>query len=171
MAVSDEGINWTRHGSPVLEPMYDWELPLNHRDPAKHALGGVLEPSVIYDATARLYRMWYVGLGEKRGRLRTLRVGYATSPDGIKWTRNPEPVFEPGPAGAWDEMWASHVHVVADPQAGYHMFYFGTSASEYREGVPMQRGAIGHAYSPDGIKWERNPANPILRPRPGKIDA
>jgi len=173
MAESDDGLRWTRHSGPVLEPLQDWERPLcsDPQDTRTCVQGGVLEPSVLYDRAAKLYRMWYVGLGEKRGSFRTYRIGYAKSPDGISWERNPEPVFELGGRGQWDEMWTSHVNVVADPKAGYHMFYFGSAPKEYKEGVQIQRGAIGHAYSPDGLSWQRNPANPILAPRPGRPDA
>jgi hypothetical protein len=91
--------------------------------------------------------------------------------DGIRWSRSPEPVLELGRPGSWDAMWTSHVNVIADPKAGFHMFYFGSAPGAYRDGVEIQRGALRHAYSPDGLRWERDPANPILRPRSGKIDA
>ncbi|UFN49840.1 hypothetical protein LPC08_04125 [Roseomonas sp. OT10] len=173
MAESPDGITWTRRSQPVLEAQQDWEKPLcgNPADPATCRMGGVLEPSVLYDPAARLYRMWYVGLGEPRGSFRTYRIGHATSPDGIAWTRRPAPVLTLGGKGAWDEMWTTHVNVVADPKAGFHMFYFGSAPADYRDGVEIQRGAIGHAWSADGIAWQRNPANPILSPRPGQPDA
>jgi hypothetical protein len=82
MAESDDGMHWRRHGTPLLEPIYDWErllcrLPNN---PLSCTQGGVPEPSRIYDADAKLHRMWDIGLGEKRGSFRTYRIGYATSP-------------------------------------------------------------------------------------------
>ena len=170
MATSPDGVTWTRRAAPVLEAVADWERPICSA-PNACRQGGVLEPSVLYDATAGLYRMWYVGLGEPAGSFRTYRIGHATSPDGIAWTRLPTPVFELGAPGAWDEMWTSHVNVVADPDGGYHMFYFGSAVRDYRDGAEMQRGSIGHAFSADGINWQRNPANPILAPRPGQADA
>jgi hypothetical protein len=173
MAESEDGLHWIPQRAPVLEPLYDWERPLcaNPQDSRTCMRGGVLEPSVLYDPSAKLYRMWYVGLGEKRGSFRTFRIGYATSRDGKSWDRDPAPVLELGAKGRWDEMWTSHVHVIADPKAGYHLFYFGSAPKDYKEGVEIQRGAIGHAYSPDGRVWERNPANPILSPRAGQLDA
>jgi hypothetical protein len=170
LATSPDGIRWTRRDTPVLEPVAAWERPIC-TSPGSCRNGGVLEPSVLFDAAAGLYRMWYVGLGEPPNSFRTFRIGHATSPDGINWTRLPTPVFSLGSPGRWDEMWTSHVNVVADPGGGYHMFYFGSAPADYRDGVEMQRGAIGHAFSDDGVRWERNPRNPILSPRPGQADA
>lgn len=170
LATSPDGVRWTRHGPPVLEAMHAWEQPACTA-PGACRQGGVLEPSVLFDARARLYRMWYVGLGEPADGFRTFRVGHATSTDGVTWNRLPNPVFALGPSGAWDEIWASHVNVVADAAQGYHMFYFGSALRDYRDGIEMQRGAIGHAWSADGIRWERNPANPILAPREGQPDS
>ena len=172
-ADSADGIAWTRVEKPVLEPSFDWEMPVcaSPGDAQTCQRGGVLEPSVLYDQRAKLYRMWYVGLGEKKDSFRTYRIGYATSADGLAWTRNAEPVFDLGKGTSWDSMWTSHVEVVADPKAGFHMFYFGSALKDYREGVAIQRGSIGHAFSLDGITWERDPANPILAPRPGQADA
>ncbi|MBG88902.1 MAG: hypothetical protein CMO80_18650 [Verrucomicrobiales bacterium] len=173
LATSEDGIKWKKHGSsPVLAEKYEWEKP-SARDPSKPevlSVGGVLEPSVIYDDEEKLFKMWYVGLGMwTTGKFPTFRMGYATSKDGIEWEREAEPVLDKGPEGAWDELWVSHVHVIADPHHGYHCFYFGSW--EYNEGVDQQRGAIGHAYSEDGVHWERNPNNPILEPRNGQWDA
>ena len=172
LATSPDGIRWTRRATPVLEPASEWERPVcaNPADLTTCRRGGVLEPSVLYDPAAREYRMWYVGLGEPRNSFRTFRIGHATSPDGITWTRRPQPVFALGTPGTWDEMWTSHVNVVADPGGGFHMFYFGSAPGDYRDGAELQRGAIGHAYSADGIAWQRNPRNPILAPRPGQAD-
>lgn len=172
LATSLDGITWTRRTAPVLEPENDWEKPICSTPsvPTTCQRGGVLEPSVLYDPTTKLYRMYYSGLGEPKNSFRTFRIGMATSPDGITWTRRPQPVFHLGAPGRWDEMWTSHVNVVADPGGGYHMFYFGSAPSDYREGVELQRGSIGHAFSSDGLSWQRNPGNPILSPRPGQAD-
>lgn len=169
MAESDDGIAWRRAAQPVLLPENDWEQPACSGGSCTQ--GGVLEPSVLYDPAQRIYRMWYVGLGTKRDSFLTYRIGLATSPDGVTWTRRPDPVFDLGHPGSWDEMWSSHVEVMADPRAGFHMFYFGSALKDYREGVEIQRGAIGHAYSADGVTWRRNPANPVLSPRAGQPDA
>lgn len=76
--------------------------------------------------------------------------------------------MDTGSDGAWDDVLVSHVNVVKS-QDGYHMFYFGVA--EWSDEVSFQKGAIGHAYSSDGIKWQKNPNNPIIKPREGSWDA
>lgn len=155
LALSQDGANWQKLGQPVLRAQNDWERM------------GVMEPSVIYDAKEEIYKMWYAGLGEKDGKLAN-RIGYATSKDGINWNRRPESVLDVGTEGAWDDVLVSHVNVVRSSE-GYHMFYFGVEGWD-DEGA-MQRGAIGHAYSQDGTSWQKNPDNPIVKPRAGHWDA
>lgn len=157
------GTAFTRYGSTaVFKPVNAWEKPVNN-------VGGVLEPSVLYDPAVRKYKMWYVGCGMHNGFV-TYRIGYATSNNGIGgWARHPVPVLDVGPAGSWDSFRVSHVQVVADPVGGYHMVYHGGNSEV--AGAWMQPGSVGHAFSTDGIKWQRNPANPILTPRSGKFDA
>ena len=49
-------------------------------------------PHVIYDDTARLFRMWYSGgeQGEPNA------IGYANSSDGVTWNKHASnPVFKP----------------------------------------------------------------------------
>jgi predicted GH43/DUF377 family glycosyl hydrolase len=150
MATSTDGIAWTDHGSPVLSPVNAWEGT------------GVLEPSVIYDASVSLYKMWYVGMGTPSGSFAAPRIGYATSTDGLAWTRNATQVFDLGASGSWDEVSVSHVNVVKNPFGTYEMFYFGERLSDYAD-VPMQRGNIGHATSSNGTTWTRDPNNPILK--------
>jgi hypothetical protein len=77
--------------------------------------------------------------------------------------------FEPGGAGAWDEILVSHTNVVADPAGGYHLFYHGISRAQQAlcedpVGCPFYTpGSIGHAFSADGMSWTRDPA-PVLVP-------
>jgi len=147
MAKSRDGINWTKHPTPVLTASYRWEE------------AGVLEPSVIYDEDERIFKMWYASWGSYYGRWQGY-VGYATSPDGINWQKHPEPIFLPE-AGSWDSELVGHENIIKDPNGGYHLVYVGT----YSLGQAGLYG-IGHAYSEDGIHWERNPDNPIVKREP-----
>lgn len=157
LALSDDGKSWRKNDKPVFEPENDWEKG----DP-----NGVLEPSVIYDSAEKKYKMWYNALGIKDDEL-AFRIGYATSADGMSWQRLKQPVLEPGAEGAWDDVLVSHANVVKS-RNGYHMFYFGVS--DWSDGAAFQRGAIGQAYSPDGINWQKDPKNPIIKPRAGQWD-
>jgi predicted GH43/DUF377 family glycosyl hydrolase len=176
LALSDDGGNtwnkWTE--GPVLTGNGEWEGPFSEEsDKGAQSIGGVSEPTIIYDAEQQLFKLWYSGLGHRNGKL-GFRIGYGTSPDGVNWTRQADPVLEPGADGEWDDAVVSHVNVVHDPKYGYHMFYFGTSGANYaaaeRSRAAMIPGAIGHAYSKDGLSWQRD-ANPVLSTIPDSWEA
>lgn len=181
LAKSEDGIHWVREGTgPVLEPRSSWERVCLDAVPdptgaCSSAWGGLLEPSVIWDAAANTYRMWYVGVGTVDG-VTTYRVGAATSPDGLVWQRRDTPVLVPGAPSAWDGYVVSHVNVVADPCGGYHMFYHGSGAADAAQ-CPTSTctgytpGSIGYAFSDDGsgFVWNRRP-EPLIRPAPGAWD-
>ncbi len=81
-----------------------------------------------------IYKMWYEGDGG---------FGYATSPDGITWTKDPaNPILVPGPAGSWDAQAVNHASVLF-VNGTYHMWYSGVDFNDLNR--------IGHATSPDGI--------------------
>jgi hypothetical protein len=53
------------------------------------AAGGVLEPTVIFDESENMFKIWYAGMGESgtgNGTTWGARMGNATSADGITWT-------------------------------------------------------------------------------------
>ena len=175
MATSDDGIVWKKHEKPVLTPQLDWEQPFAGDANSRHKPGGVLEPSVVYDEKNSMFRMWYAALGMKNG-VPGFRIGHATSKDSYVWTREAQPVFEAGATGAWDDLIVSHTCVVPDPKEGYHLFYFGSSARNDAEGETLggtafTAGAIGHAFSRDGLKWTRDLRNPVLSPVPKTWEA
>ncbi len=84
-ATSSDGINWEKYeGNPVMVNGYsgDWDSK------------GRIEPSnIIFDENQ--YKMWYdiVDINIPKG-----IIGYATSPDGINWTKDTlnSPVMEGG---------------------------------------------------------------------------
>jgi predicted GH43/DUF377 family glycosyl hydrolase len=147
-ATSPDGIAWKRMSArPVLAPEQTWEKV------------AVMCPDVLWDAQARVFRMWYSG-GEQN---EPNAIGYATSPDGLHWTKHPaNPVFTPEPSLAWEK------HKVTGCQVQrigewYVMFYIG-----FRDEAHAQ---IGLARSRDGITaWQRHPANPIIRPGENQWD-
>jgi beta-1,2-mannobiose phosphorylase / 1,2-beta-oligomannan phosphorylase len=141
-ATSPDGVRWKRMSDkPVLSPDKPWEKV------------AVMCPHVIWDAKARLFRMWYSG-GEQ---YEPDAIGYATSPDGLTWTKHAaNPVFQSDPRLPWEQHKVTAVQVVQ--QGDWHlMFYIG-----FRD---VDHAQIGVARSRDGITdWQRHPANPIIRP-------
>jgi predicted GH43/DUF377 family glycosyl hydrolase len=104
--------------------------------------------------------MWY-SAGEQ---YEPNAIGYATSPDGLKWARHDEnPIFRPEPSSAWEKDRVTACQVVK--QGEWHvMFYIGFRDRDHAQ--------IGMARSRDGVSgWQRHPANPIIRPGPGQWDA
>jgi predicted GH43/DUF377 family glycosyl hydrolase len=138
-ATSSDGTNWTRYGSaPVLSPgaVGSWDA------------GGVSFPTVIKDGST--YKMWYTGMNAADQR----RVGYATSTDGINWTKyGTGAVLTVGGAAAWDSAHVSMPNVVKVGENNFKMWYSGENGSE---------SGIGYATSTDGITWTKPVAAAVL---------
>ena len=93
---------WTRSESPVLQSGtgHAWDA------------GFLFPDSVIYTESG--YVMYYSA---------GFSVGRATSPDGITWTKDADPVLKPA-VGQWDSAiaWGSSVRLT---DHGWEMFYYG----------------------------------------------
>ncbi|HSQ76859.1 MAG TPA: hypothetical protein VLT13_14960 [Bacteroidota bacterium] len=139
-AVSTNGVSWTVRSTPVLSP-----------EAGKWDSYSVEAPYVIRENGQ--YKMWYTGTTD----FLTFRIGYATSPDGIAWTKHPaNPVFGADPEN-WELIGAGYCSVM--PSNGrYKMWYTSGSAIGANE-------YIGYAESPDGLQWQRDTLNnPVLGP-------
>lgn len=81
------------------------------------------------------------------------RIGLARSEDAKVWTREPKPVLELGPRGAWDERAAADPYVV---QAGgqLYLYYLGEDRA--------RRQRLGVAVSADGRSWTKLTGAPVL---------
>jgi predicted GH43/DUF377 family glycosyl hydrolase len=147
-AKSPDGRQWTRvSAKPVLAPELPWEKV------------AVMCPQVLWDPKQDLFRMWYSG-GEQ---YEPDAIGYATSPDGIRWRRGSNaPIFAAKPDIVWERQKVTAAQVVPHGEC-YYMFYIG-----FRD---VDHAQIGIARSPDGVSnWERLPQNPIIRPTPNGWD-
>ena len=134
-ATSPDGFTWTKYaGNPVL----------TEGAPGSWDSGSVYRPSVIKDGT--VYKMWYQGYSDMS------RIGYATSPDGVTWVKNPTPVLDLGAGSAWDYHGVGAPSVMKDGSV-YKMWYAGYDGWYWR---------IGYATSPDGINWTKHSGNPVL---------
>lgn len=109
---------------------------------------GVRYPMLIQDGG--LYKMWYTG-NELFG---PGRIGYATSPDGLTWTKSPaNPILDAGAPGEWDADGLEAPFVIQESPTSYKMWYSGFPGC-----------AIGYATSSDGIVWTKYGGNPVLTP-------
>jgi predicted GH43/DUF377 family glycosyl hydrolase len=147
-ATSPNGINWTRqnNNNPVLTATVAWESP------------SVMNPTVMWDSTANLYKMWYCGGQDYEPDA----IAYATSTDGINWTKYAgNPIFTKVPANHWESVKVAGEQVIKNPWGptgaqGYLMFYISYAT--------VDSTAISMAWSVDGItNWVRYVNNPIIR--------
>jgi len=97
----------------------------------------VMAPKVLYDGSQ--YEMWYCG--EKRDGFTS--IGYATSQEGLNWTRFPgNPVLKRGPG--WDANDIYSEDIVREGNL-YHMWYGGNAS--------LLNWRIGYAVSPKGLDY------------------
>ncbi len=147
-ATSRDGVAWNRMAEkPVLSPQKPWEKV------------AVMCPHVLWDEKTKLFRIWY-SAGEQN---EPNAIGYATSPDGLAWTKHEaNPIFVPDPKSNWEKHKVTACQVIR-LGAWHVMFYIG-----FRDEPTAQ---IGIARSKDGIiGWQRHPANPIVRVGKDKWD-
>ncbi len=115
------------------------------------------DPAVIKDGDT--YKMWFGGSPEGEGH----QFFYGESKDGVNWDIRPEPVLTLGPKGAWDAA-DLETPTVLKANGLYHMYYCATQEKEKNNRwSPKTALNIGHATSRDGIHWEKDPANPVIR--------
>ena len=147
LATSSDGINWTRanDGNPVL----------NFGAPGKFDSAQLIGPEVLYDRRDGLFKMWYGGMdATPGGHPYYERIGMATSPDGINWTRQNDgnPVLDAG-TREYDNRQAAHPCVLQEG-SGFRMWYSAYSLAKGH--------TICTAVSPDGITWTReNNGSPV----------
>jgi hypothetical protein len=150
-----------RTEGPVLSPEEPWE---------RYGLHSV---SVVeHDG---LYRLWYGARGEDK----VGRLCYATSSDGIHWTRPSLGIVEYEGSKENNIVLASVGSVFLDPSASdekrfklicgrgkytYVSYYDGGARFRYAEKPPASwhYSGIGGAYSPDGVHWTYTEKESIL---------
>ena len=137
-AISEDGIHWTKDSlNPVLDlgPSGSWD--------DTH----VVAPWVLFDGAN--FRMWYHGHDGS-----SFRIGYATSEDGIEWTKDAlNPILDLGPLGSWDDRHVETPVVLMLDDTTFYMWYAGNDGSNTR---------IGLATSSDGISWTKSESNPVM---------
>ncbi len=160
-ATSTDGLNWIRLSGPLaggavygksgIPGAFDQDeayVPFVIKDQAT-----VQSPCSGVAAGATCYRMWYEGASNNGGY--SFFIGYATSGDGINWTRvigsaNGGAILGKGPTGSFDENQVG-IPVVVKDGALYRMWY---EATDYNGNF-----TIGHVVSVDGLNWVRPTPN------------
>jgi predicted GH43/DUF377 family glycosyl hydrolase len=145
LAVSTDGLNWVKYsGNPVITPS---ELGNDQKY--------IAVPYVI--SLKLTYNMWYTGKSSATPNVN--KILYATSFDGIHWSKWPAPVLTPSTdPTAWDASGVYAPSVIWNGQI-FGLWYSGINQTGL---VPR----IGFATSPDGGSWTKSANNPILLPGP-----
>lgn len=155
-ATSPDGIRWTKHagktGAGSTFGLGPAPRPGSGQAVAPDAKG-VAHPWVLQESGA--YRMWYEGFDGK-----VWRILYATSSDGIAWTRSGV-VLEPGGDGDADERGVRHP-IVVFRKGQFELWYQGQSRSSPDTHVMR-------AASADGASWKKVPGEVVLHP-PDPLD-
>lgn len=128
MATSDDGVTWQRHGRELLEPRLE-------ADECQAS------PDVIF-ANGR-YHMFFCyrySLGY-RGRERGYRIGYASSPDLVTWTRDDATAGIDVSSEGWDAEMISYPHVF-ELDGRTFMLYLGNQVGRQGFGLAELQGTL-----------------------------
>jgi len=142
---SPDGASWTLSPqSPVLEPgaSGSWDSK------------SVETPSVVkFNGT---YYLFYTGYDTSHTDVTNYKIGYATSNDGITWTRSPSPLLSPTDPKGQPNL-AFNQYVVGEPGAvvvnGALHVYFTAVGANQSVGTTLQ--TIGLVTSTDGTTWSK----------------
>ncbi|MHC4502764.1 MAG: MGH1-like glycoside hydrolase domain-containing protein [Planctomycetota bacterium] len=138
LSKSKDGAHWSEPRIVLGPADTGWEEQLNR-------------PGVVHKDG--VFHVWYTGQAARRS-----KIGYATSRDGVNFTRRAEPVL--AAELEWETPSVMCPHVEWDERSNrFRMWYSG--------GEDYEPDAIGYATSADGVHWEKHPANPIFRADPG----
>jgi hypothetical protein len=122
LAFSTDGINWTKYAqNPVMEIGADF----------------FETHSIYYDG--KNYIMWYYGDSRFQW-----DIAYASSPDGVHWTKHPVPVV-------FNPVYFSVLPSVVFDGTTFHLWY-----------VSGRTAGINYAISKDGIHWTEYPYYPTF---------
>jgi len=136
-ATSSSGLTWNRNGKWILKGT-----------PGKWDGGGISRGFTVLKIN-NTYKMWFSGVNEEPMGTpqEKWQIGYATSQDGINWTKypsneDPQPVISPEEEKGIKSV--SYPYVIYE-NGIYHMWYAATALN-----LPIK---IFYAYSLDGINW------------------
>ncbi|MBL1212455.1 MAG: hypothetical protein HND52_03735 [Ignavibacteriae bacterium] len=133
LATSQDGINWEKLPNPILSGnMITNDYKIAATDIVK---------------SDNQYYLYYTGKND----IYDIKIGCATSVDGINWEKQPSPIIEP------DQVWEENLignPTVIKVNSQFQMIYSNGSISNIT--------GFGIAYSTDGINWVKDLNNPIF---------
>lgn len=152
-ATSTDGITWEKHSNnPVLTvgAANEWDA------------AGAVAGSVLY--VDGEYQMWYHGSGNA-GTVLGNDVGYATSPDGVNWTKHAGNPILQRDAGTWDAANVWFPRVIKEGNI-YRMWYTGRTNDElnrlgYAEGNIVDAIEVLDNTQPANFQLKQNYPNPF----------
>lgn len=147
VATSTDLLNWTRmEANPILSAGAPGEWD-----------GLYIEsPTVTYADGS--YYMLYSGIDT----MWQVRIGLATSPDGIHWTKyNGNPVLDVGINTSW-EGFSVATPSLLKTETGFEAWYCGASYYDFMDNNQIDTIKIGYATSSDAKNWVKHADNPIL---------
>ena len=133
-------------------PIMSYNVSLPHEDKM------VRSPSVLYDEEEGIWKMWYMS-GNDTGNY-VPSISYATSPDGVVWTKyagNPVLVRN---ESIWYESGGPRAPSVMKINSSMYYMYYSARDGTYGTGCSLE--FINLATSSDGITWNRSLNNPII---------
>lgn len=128
MATSRDGVHWDRHGKELLPPRLE-------PDECQAS------PDVTY-ANGRYHMFFcYRYSLDYRGRDKGYRIGYASSPDLVNWTRDDARAGLDVSAEGWDSEMVSYPHVF-ELDGKTFMFYLGNQVGRHGFGLAELSGVL-----------------------------
>ena len=154
LATSIDGRQFRRvSGDPILRPTPGW-----------YDNDAVYSPTIVSDGSG--WVMLYVGHAytklDKIGGRGGVYLLAATSPDGIAWSKRPDPVISPGGALPWMRDGAAEPALIKAPDGTWYLFFTGLSGEDRVIGVARSASPFG--------PWQIDPA-PIVAPSDAGFDA
>ena len=124
MSISDDGINWKRHGEDIIPDVLD-------KDECQAG------PDVFFmDGVYHMYFVYRHGLNFRKDKERGYRIGYATSNDLLNWERkDDEKGIEYSDFG-WDSEMMHYPHVF-ELDNNHYMIYNGNEFGKYGFGIAI----------------------------------
>ena len=159
LATSADGITWTKFDD-VETAATTADPVLDHGPAGSPDSFAAADPAVLKDGTT--FKMWYTGDDSNKK-----RIAFATSPDGITWTKGGKVISPEDPQANANFQFGAFAPTVWKTAKGFNMLLAGRknigTATE-----PRFQTRIMDAESKDGISWTA--PSPTLNPQSDRFD-